>query len=87
MVLTLIPIYGLIQYNESIEHLSYTEIEAAADRFSSGRYTLWKECIIVQKDNPVFGIGSLNLEQQAREENLPKPLIFRTVMRALPHIR
>ena len=66
MVLTLIPIYGLIQYNESIEHLSYTEIEAAADRFSSGRYTLWKECIIVQKDNPVFGIGSLNLEQQAR---------------------
>ena len=26
MVLTLIPIYGLIQYNESIEHLSYTEI-------------------------------------------------------------
>ena len=68
MVLTLIPIYGLIQYNESIEHLSYTEIEAAADRFSSGRYTLWKECIIVQKDNPVFGIGSLNLEQQARED-------------------
>lgn len=68
MVLTLIPIYGLTQYNESIEHLSYTEIEAAADRFSSGRYTLWKECIIVQKDNPVFGIGSLNLEQQARED-------------------
>ena len=67
-IMTLIPIYGLITYHESKAPLSYTDIEEKADIISSGRYTLWKQCAITQKDSLLFGKGNLALEQQARKD-------------------
>lgn len=66
LIFTLVPIYVIIEYHESKEHLSYTAIEEKIDGLSSGRYTIWKECAIVQKDNLLFGAGNLTLEQKDR---------------------
>ena len=65
---TLIPIYGLVHYGESSSALSYTPIEIKVDSLSTGRYIIWKECVITQKNHEIFGHGNLNLEQQARKE-------------------
>lgn len=67
-IMTLIPIYGLVAYHESKSPLSYTDIEEKADTISSGRYTLWKQCAVTQKDDLLFGKGNLALEQQARKD-------------------
>lgn len=67
-IMTLIPIYGLVAYHESKAHLSYTDIEEKADIISSGRYTLWKQCAITQKDDMLFGKGNLALEQKDRKD-------------------
>lgn len=67
-VLTLIPIYALIEYHENKSTLSYTSMEEMIDNLSSGRYTVWKLCIIMQKEDFFFGTGSLSLEQEFRKE-------------------
>lgn len=67
-VSTLIPVYALIEYHEAKETLSYTPIEEMADKLSSGRYTVWKQCAITQKDDLIFGKGNLSLEQKSRRE-------------------
>lgn len=67
MILTLVPIYGMIEYHESKAHLSYTDIEAKIDILSSGRYAVWKECAITQHDDLLFGKGNLALEQADRK--------------------
>lgn len=68
MVLTLIPIYGMIGYYESKATLSYEPAESKLNSLSSARYVIWKECFITQQDNLLFGKGNLNLEQEARKE-------------------
>ena len=68
MVLTLVPLYAVMGYNESKTTLSYTSFEQKLDRTSTGRYAIWKECYIVQKDAPLVGMGNLKLEQAAREK-------------------
>ena len=68
MVLTLIPIYGMIGYYESKQTLSYESIEDKLSSLSSSRYIIWKESFLIQKDNLLFGKGNLKLEQEARKE-------------------
>ena len=68
MVLTLIPIYGMIGYYESKQTLSYESIEGKLSLLSSGRYIIWKESFLIQQDSLIFGKGSLKLEQEARKE-------------------
>ena len=69
MVLTLIPIYGFTLYTSKNEGIfSYTEQEAAINGLSTGRYIVWKECIVAQEDDMLFGAGSLNIEQKERQE-------------------
>lgn len=43
-------------------------MEEMVDNLSSGRYTVWKQCIIMQKEDFLFGKGSLSLEQEFRKE-------------------
>ena len=68
MVLTLVPIYGLIGHYESKASLSYEPLEDKLNLVSSTRYAIWKECFITQQDDLLFGKGSLKLEQQARKD-------------------
>ena len=68
MVLTLIPIYGMIGHYESKQTLSYESIEGKLSLLSSGRYIIWKESFLIQQDSLIFGKGSLKLEQEARKE-------------------
>ncbi len=69
MILTLIPIYGFINYNiDNNGAFSYTETEAKLNDVSTGRYLIWKECIITQSDDRLFGAGSINTELQERAE-------------------
>ena len=68
MVLTLIPIYGMIGYYESKAALSYEPLEDRTNTLSSSRYVIWKESFIIQQDDLLFGKGNLKLEQEARKE-------------------
>ena len=68
MVLTLIPIYGMIGHYESKETLSYEPLEDRVNTLSSTRYSIWKESFIIQQDDLLFGKGNLKLEQEARKE-------------------
>lgn len=68
MMACLIPIYGMIGYYESKESLSYEPIEEKVSLVSSFRYSIWKECYIVQQENLLLGEGSLALEQKARAD-------------------
>lgn len=68
MVLTLIPIYGMIGYYESKATLSYEPLEERINTLSSTRYSIWKESFIIQQDDLLFGKGNLKLEQEARKE-------------------
>lgn len=81
MVLTLVPIYGLIGHYESKASLSYEPFEDKLNVVSSTRYAIWKECFITQQDDILFGKGNLKLEQQARkdlmEEYLPGSVDYR----------
>ena len=43
--------------------LSYEPIEEKVSLVSSFRYSIWKECYIVQQENLLLGEGSLALEQ------------------------
>lgn len=72
MVLTLIPIYGMIGYYESKQTLSYESIEDKLSSLSSSRYVIWKESFLIQQDNLLFGKGNLKLEQEARKELVDK---------------
>ena len=65
-IATLVPIHGLISYYSNQDEFSYSSVEAKIDSLSTGRYLIWKECVITQKDNLIFGAGSLKMEQQAR---------------------
>lgn len=66
MILSLVPIYGIILYNESDGEFTYTEFEDKINTVSTTRYCIWKECAITQIDKPLFGYGNLKLEQEAR---------------------
>ena len=68
MILTLIPIYGMIGYYESKATLSYESLEERINTLSSTRYSIWKESFIIQQDDLLFGKGNLKLEQDARKE-------------------
>ena len=68
MVLTLVPLYAMIGYHESQATLSYRGFERKLDNVSTGRYSIWKECYITQKDSLLVGMGNLKLEQDARKE-------------------
>lgn len=68
MILTLIPIYGMIGYYESKATLSYEPLEDKINTLSSTRYAIWKESFIIQQDDLLFGEGNLKLEQDARKE-------------------
>lgn len=68
MVLTLIPIYGMIGYYESEQALSYERVEDKLSSLSSSRYIIWKESFLIQQDSLLFGKGNLKLEQEARKE-------------------
>ncbi|WP_428259329.1 O-antigen ligase family protein [Gallibacter sp. Marseille-QA0791] len=72
MVLTLIPIYGMVGYYESKQTLSYESIEDKLSSLSSSRYIIWKESFLIQQDNLLFGKGNLKLEQEARKELIDK---------------
>ncbi|MBS6798865.1 MAG: O-antigen ligase family protein [Firmicutes bacterium] len=68
-VLTLIPIYGIVAHSIKTQDMfSNTAFEEKIDSLSTGRYTIWKECVIAQQDNKLFGAGNLNLEQKARQQ-------------------
>lgn len=66
VICTLIPVYALVEH--SGESFEYTEYERVVNSLSTSRYTVWKECIITQKDDMLFGKGNLHLEQEARKE-------------------
>lgn len=66
VICTLIPVYALVEH--SGESFEYTEYERLVNSISTSRYTVWKECIITQKDDMLFGKGNLHLEQEARKE-------------------
>ena len=68
MLLTLVPLYAMIGYHESQATLSYRGVEQKLDNVSTGRYAIWKECYITQKDSLLVGRGNLKLEQAARKE-------------------
>ncbi len=70
MVLTLVPIYGIIANYVNKTQLTYQMFEYNLDQLSSSRYTIWKECFITQQDDLLFGKGNLKLEQQARKDFL-----------------
>lgn len=61
-------IYAFTCYNIDIAPKHMSNVEYKISRISSDRYIIWKECIIEQKDHPLFGAGNLNLEQQNRTE-------------------
>lgn len=67
MILTLIPIYGMIGYYENKTTLSYESLEDKVNLLSSRRYMIWKESFIIQQDDLLFGKGNLKLEQEARQ--------------------
>lgn len=67
MVLTLVPIYGFTLYQiNNYGEFSYNEAETSINELSTGRYLIWKTCILTQDHNQFFGVGSLNQEQQER---------------------
>lgn len=68
MVLTLVPIYGLIGHYECKALLSYEQLEDKLNLVSSSRYVIWKQCFITQQDDLLVGKGNLKLEQQARKD-------------------
>mgnify|MGYP004666906015 FL=1 len=68
MVITLIPLYIFIGYNESKLHMSYTVMEDKFNSISTERYLIWKESYITQQDDLFFGKGSIKLDQQARKD-------------------
>ena len=72
MVLTLIPIYGMIGYYESEQALSYERVEDKLSSLSSSRYIIWKESFLIQQDSLLFGKGNLKLEKEARKELVDK---------------
>lgn len=63
---SIIPLYGIMEFEGGIDSLSFTETEEKIDRLSTGRYVIWKECAIEQQDSLLFGEGSLKLEQAER---------------------
>lgn len=63
---SIIPLYGIMEFEGGINSLSFTETEANIDRLSTGRYIIWKECAIEQQDSLMFGEGSLKIEQAER---------------------
>lgn len=67
MILTLIPIYGMIGYYENKTTLSYESLEDKVNLLSSRRYMIWKESFIIQQDDLLFGKGNLKLEKEARQ--------------------
>jgi O-antigen ligase len=68
MVLTLVPLYLFVNESTKIEDFGYSESEKTIDALSTGRYIIWKECIMTQEGDMLFGKGSLHLEQESREE-------------------
>lgn len=66
-IATLIPIYGMVEHYKEKELFSYEPFEEQIDDLSTGRYVIWKECILVQDGDFLFGKGSLRLEEQARK--------------------
>mgnify|MGYP002798805057 FL=1 len=68
MVLTLVPIYGFTLYQiNNYGEFSYNEAETSINELSTGRYLIWKECIITQDGHELFGTGSLNNVHEARD--------------------
>lgn len=68
MVLALVPIYGFTLYQiNNYGEFSYNEAETLINELSTGRYLIWKECIITQDGNELFGTGSLNNVHEARD--------------------
>jgi O-antigen ligase len=68
MVLMLVPLYWFVNESTKVEDFGYSESEIAIDALSTGRYIIWKECIMTQEGDMLFGKGSLHLEQESREE-------------------
>ena len=66
MVLTLIPIYGMIGHYESKETLSYEPLEDRVNTLSSTRYSIWKESFIIQQDDLLLGKGNLRRKRGAQ---------------------
>ena len=48
--------------------MTYEPFEQSLDSMSSGRYRIWKEAIMVQGENPLFGVGNLKTEREERME-------------------
>lgn len=68
MIMTLIPIYGMIIANVETGIFTMTSTEQTIDSVSSGRYVIWKQCYLVHKDDLLLGNGSLKAEQEARQQ-------------------
>lgn len=67
MILTLVPIYGVIIANVQPGIFTLTTAEKSIDAMSSGRYVIWKQCYLVHKDDLLLGNGSLKAEQENRQ--------------------
>lgn len=65
-IATLLPVYLVVNHSQNIGTLYYTDLEHKMDKISSGRYLIWKECIINQNNSLIFGEGNLKLEQEER---------------------
>lgn len=63
-VITMAVITGFI----SMQGESFTENECKLNRVTTGRYSIWKDCVNAHADNLVLGCGNISLEKQDRAE-------------------
>ena len=72
-ILVLIPLYAFTNSMIDVERFGYQAAEQKIDDITTGRYIIWKESIMIQEDDILFGKGSLKLEQKSRQD-LVEPL-------------
>lgn len=67
MALSVIPIYGAVEIFGQDNNYELTDMEHKLNDLSTGRYMIWKECYMMQQEQPLLGYGSLRLEREARQ--------------------
>ena len=64
--------YVFMELNYNTNPKDLNTAEQKVNSLSTGRYAIWKGCIIEQKEHFLFGAGALSSEQDGRKELLTK---------------
>lgn len=82
---SVIPLYIFMESQGNLDYKEFTPIEHSINDMSTGRYVIWKGCYLTQKDDMLFGKGSLKMEQLDRKElinNMDPDYYWRQAMSA-----